>query len=430
MKLIDAPIFLCWQRDKNKELEAKNRDLDRKLKEEIALREKCEARCLELQKALRESNGDIPAARARSVGQSVDDPKTKPLDKNVANGLNGRDALQPPAGGNSPSQNLKKVKEPLRTGPAGVVPPSLSTNKSLPRDVPAPQRAVPPGPDALPPKGPTPIPVNPTISRPQVSTGPEESKKDEPNSIPGQVSSTSNTAPKMVDTPSMSRVPADCSSLPDAGKAGSSDSVRQGMAWRSDTSQPQPAVHPPTPQHPHQATTRVNPQHAAAAPKAPSLRDFDPLGPSSSSNLGSDVVPVISFPTNMSLGAVPLGSPTPVFQDASGQTYSAAPAPFGEQYNQATFVSENPYMVPITFGLAPSAAEPNGGNFQLDMTNSFQMQPIMLQQPVMLQQVHSGVSQWPAAPPTVNGQQYYQQQMQPPQSHQQGTPADQFDPFR
>ena len=197
-------------------------------------------------------------------------------------------------------------------------------------------------------------------------------------------------------------------------------------------------IPPAAPQTPQQ---RPPPVSRAVPPKGTSLSDFDPLGPSAStSNIEGDIWPVISFPTNVSLESVPISSTASFFQHSGGQAYSTASLP--ERYNQATFVGENPYMVPITFGMTSSDV-----NGQQHITNGFQMQqPFMLQQPIMFQQVQGGVQQWSAPVPqqqtgAANPQQFYQQhqhmlqqqqqqqqQQHPPPQHQ-TVPSNPFDPF-
>ena len=66
------------KRDKNKELEARNKELDRKLREEKVLREKAESRNVDFRRKLKEAKeeggtGGTPATLKFSEDVSIDD---------------------------------------------------------------------------------------------------------------------------------------------------------------------------------------------------------------------------------------------------------------------------------------------------------------------------------------------------------------------
>lgn len=204
------------------------------------------------------------------------------------------------------------------------------------------------------------------------------------------------------DLYSLKRVPTDVSVKSDGPRTPTlSKKTVEAASRQEEVAKLGPPV-PPTSQQVPPAVARPS----SSVSRATTLSSFDPLGPSSSPTLASDVVPVISFPTNVSLGAVPIGSTAQVFQNASGQTYAAPTT--ANQMNSAAFVSENPYVVPIALGMAPQQLGSMIPGSQQNAVNGVQMQqPIMLQQPIMFQQVHhTGVQQWSTAqpPPGPNSQ--------------------------
>lgn len=120
--------------------------------------------------------------------------------------------------------------------------------------------------------------------------------------------------------------------------------------------------------------------------KAHFVSEFDPLRPThavESPNISGGMVPVISFPTQLSLEAVPINATSTIFQNPANSA----------ELDQGTFVSENPFVLPVTLGMAPAVDQSTGNGFQ-QMPNSFQQQSFMVvpqQQPIMFQQV-SGTS--------------------------------------
>ena len=219
-----------------------------------------------------------------------------------------------------------------------------------------------------------------------------------------------------IDLYALKRVPTDSSMKSDTPRTPTLPKKAAEVASRREEVAKLGPPIPPTSQQVPPAVGRP----ASSVSRATTLSSFDPLGPSSSPTLASDVVPVISFPTNMSLEAVPLGSTAQVFQSASGHTL-AAPA-IANEMNPATFVSENPYVVPIALGMAPQQLGSMIPGSQQNVSSGVQMQqPIMLQQPIMFQQVHhTGMQQWSTAQPTAHNS-----HPQPAAVH----PSNPFDPL-
>lgn len=482
-------LFDSSQRDKNKELEAKNKELDRKLKEEVALREKAEARCVEFRKRLRAASGDAnlsnlpeqtgedPAPKTNSLGANgqkdatqigptnngnatITASKALPASKEVkstpaksaASSAGATVDEQEPSSRTPPKQpngqgavgaakvqvgnNAAKTQTPttatkaqpaaatmVKGGEQSSVTKPLTQGKNVSVAVPA----VVPG-NKTPATSPTKSQQHSTLGEGPSSTVTEPQALHGRSNSHESASKVFDSAPKgKVDTPAKMEIP----------RPSTVTASKSAPAQRA----PMPSSAPQTPQQSRPPVSRpvVSAQNTPIpASRGTSLNDFDPLGPNaSSSNLENGVWPVISFPTNVSLGAVPLGSAASFFQNHGGQAYQAtAPAP--EQYNQAAFMNENHYVVPIAFGMTSS----DMGGGQQHLANGFQMhQPLTLQQPIMLQQVQGGVQQWSAHMqqhqiPT-NTQPYYpqqgipqqQQHVQQPPLQPQPVPSNPFDPF-
>ena len=130
----------------------------------------------------------------------------------------------------------------------------------------------------------------------------------------------------------------------------------------------------------------ANPNLGSGVRSVP-ISEFDPLRQTQSteSNVAGEMVPVFSIPTQLSLGGVPINAP--IFQNSAPSNGSLS-----SQVDQSAFVSENPYLVPVTLGMAPTLAQNTGDGVQ-QTQNDFQgmgQQSFMVfpqQQPIMFQQV-------------------------------------------
>lgn len=130
----------------------------------------------------------------------------------------------------------------------------------------------------------------------------------------------------------------------------------------------------------------ANPSLGSGVRSVP-ISEFDPLRQTQSteSNVAGEMVPVFSIPTQLSLGGVPINAP--IFQNSAPSNGSLS-----SQVDQSAFVSENPYLVPVTLGMAPTIAQNTGDGVQ-QTQNDFQgmgQQSFMVfpqQQPIMFQQV-------------------------------------------
>jgi hypothetical protein len=448
------------QRDKNKELEAKNRELDRKLKEETVLREKAEARCVEFRKKLRTLTSDASATtqeqasgaqitRKDSVGPNgvASNEKKKGVAANGTGAKSGADNVpaKPKSPPNSTAQSNVGIGATANKPPAkqstnvSAAKPQLASNNGAKLQLPSSAgrsqstgtitkakvgdqtiatKSVPAGNSdcvASTPAG-SKAGASPTKATPapnQRGTIQSDAAASRADPQTKHVRSGSNeSAPKEVDTSSKPK--SDAQTKPSNPVP---PNVSKGKITQAQRRPDNISVQPTPPSTPQQRPPPVSRARTVPHPRAASLNDFDPLGPNATSNMEGDVVPIISFPTNISLGAVPTGSTASYYQHSNGQTYSPTGAAVPEQFDQV--------VVPITtFGMATS--DPGGS--QQYITNSFQMQqPFMLQQPIMFQQVQGGVHQWAPtfdqqAP--ANSQQFYQQQgyahqLQQQQQHQQ-----------
>lgn len=125
-----------FQRDKNKELEAKNRELERKLKEEVALREKAEARCMEFRKKLRALTNESTGSQTKTStpGSSPADqkdasPKQGPARPIEMSGRHDGDETKPAPKSITGTPVAKDATEAVGIG---IIPPSSKQQKLPP----------------------------------------------------------------------------------------------------------------------------------------------------------------------------------------------------------------------------------------------------------------------------------------------------------
>jgi hypothetical protein len=198
---------------------------------------------------------------------------------------------------------------------------------------------------------------------------------------------------------------------------GTTAQLRKNDSTTSTTMMAQPAEHSVR----YTPTPYQNGGHVSN--KVLCVDDFDPMRQTEPDSISGDVVPVFSFPM---MNAAPT-----IFQNAGDPTFQSNNAPLSAQFDQSAFMSENPFVVPITL------QQPSVGNGY-----GLQQQSIMVlpqQQPIMVQQVRNVIagqfSQAMPNPQTSFSQNYTTNganpQMQYTQSQQQGVfhSADSFDPL-
>jgi hypothetical protein len=429
-------------RDKNKELEAKNRELDRKLREEKGLREKVEARNADLRKKLREAKGepprppdkastlndnDAPRLCAEAV-TSVDKGKqgiggpnetylatstpsstpTKPVQSSAAkpstlaspsvhsitsdetkkagslsNKLKAQEQVKIFERGNIPilhDDGIGKAKAFLPDGVQKNTASETQPSKSTPQSVTTTGTGSAPPPKALAPSQGKVVPMKlqnmPTKANPvhgqtnEVKEGNDQSSGIN-HTVNGNDIEGENKALKETNTTKPNPLAAQSTAIHTANVTSLSGSTPVAPAVQ----QPQNELH----QVPTHRSTR-------------SLHDFDPLSSHNHHSSSSDtMLPVVSLPTSYSLGAVPINS--------------------GHSDVNGTFMSPNPFMVPVAFEMgAPAAAAPpslghdshphhvaNGHTVMATGFQGFQQQQqfmvVSQQQPVMFQQIGNDIHQ-------------------------------------
>jgi hypothetical protein len=335
------------------------------LKEEKALREKAEARSIELRKKMREAKVSIGAPAQKTSEHATEDG----------------------AGPRTNATVLTKADDPSTAGSKQDIKPSSSTSSGIPNT-------------AAPTTIPAPGNVNKTGQIP-VSNGGMKNTLPPTNGVPSTTPMKSNVAPTRTTSKgieetnewharSSSLGPESYSFLPSF----SGDSINSSPANMNAAGIQQQNV--PIPANVTRAASVTGQPGMQFSPKIPS-KEFDPLrrAQSTPSGFASDVFPVISIPTQVSLVN---GIPT-VFQDVGDPAaFSASNGSLSTHYDQNTFMSEN-NLVSKTSGVdQPNVGsgflEPSIGNGIHGVQHpSFMVFP--QQQSIMLQQVAGGVQQVP-----------------------------------
>jgi hypothetical protein len=229
-----------------------------------------------------------------------------------------------------------------------------------------------------------------------------------------QIEVKSEVSPKIdvkLDVPSKNEVPPPYGIAPPRVPEGSH------VKKRNDTGSTY--ANTPLPQQRPPPIVRASSTPPPPAKASTSLDGFDPLRPRATSNMESEVFPAISFPTNVSVGTVPVVTTSSLYyQHQSGNgAYSTPPGPAdGDNHNG----------LPITFGMSAADA----ANTQQPIANGFQMQqPYAHHQPIMLQQGHGDMQHWAVQQPPST--QYYQPTQEQQQHHLPPSvpPSNPFDPF-
>lgn len=465
----------------------KTRELDRKLKEEIALREKAEARCVEFRKKLRALSGDSNASPQEQVTASHRENNTdaKPLcppnDNTVDQDYNNsqsQDEVTPSGASKVLSNDVVSSfgAVPTKDGKLAYPPykPNVSTvgetsNSSSASNDPQPVNSVPKGH----PVGPSamlkvasqtsackPFPlvgdkpptvtnsVASVVSPTRAASGPG---MDQRSTIQSDATSINNLEPRVMHGRSLSNesvhmelegniqaktdnmVKIDISMPPNRTRTTTGAAPRRPDPSSVPQHQVKQATPPQTPQQRPLPVSRAvtappTPAPAPAHSRGASLCDFDPLHPTPTPIVESNIWPVISFPSNLSFGTVPVSATGAYLNSSNLQTYTPTEALTQDQFNQGATIADTPYMVPIAFGIAASDQTAT----QQQVASSFQMhQPLVLQQPIMFQSVQGGGQQW-IATPQQNAQtssQHYFQQPGFVQQQQMPPPSNPFDPF-
>eukprot|EP00980_Cylindrotheca_fusiformis_P009354 scaffold2047_cov129-Cylindrotheca_fusiformis.AAC.33 len=386
-------------RDKNKELEAKNRELEKRLKEERILREKAETRNIDLRKKMTQAK----AQTQKPVEQASEE-------------------------GNSPQIN--GIAAPTKSDEADAKNPSSTPNMA--------SSATPAG--NMPP---------PAAGKPQIN-GQTKPNGGTMSSLPQANGGATATQKKTIPPPPKGTPTQDEANGWHARSNSlgfENDYFQQYIPGDSINSSPA-KMNGPGFQQRNPSISRTTSVGSQPPQKIPSMDDFDPLRrpQSTASNIPSDLVPVISIPTQVSLVN---GSPT-MFQNMGDQpafaTYNDSMCP---QFDQNTYVSENNYVFPLTVGMTHPMEQQNVGNGLHDASvgssmHGMQQPSIMVvpqQQHIMVHQVGGEVQQVPElvtgefAQGMANNQvfpPYGNPMVQMPQPQHQGyvpTP-DSFDPLK
>ena len=334
-----------FQRDKNKELEAKNRDLEKKVRDEKSFREKAETRIADLKQKLKdvksESAATVPSASITKVPEDI------PVQDHE--GLRTR----------SGSFSMEKPKNVTRSSTGSV----LKTDASKPSvAAPLPKIATT---TSTPTKG-----VQATTGRPngnqsqtgiaspsasahsfssdatkRAGTSPQLSAKQSEDSMigtmkPQKLDHDNNNDGKEKDTGVPSKH-TDNSSLPNSSTVSPSPkptTYNQTMVTEAPASAS--AAHPSIPslQHTGDSTQNGKPGHRHTH----SLNDFDPFRADAHLNSESNLQQALFFPASMSLSTLPAYT-----APETGST-TVASSEF-----DGTFMSSNPFVVPVTFGMTP-----------------------------------------------------------------------------
>lgn len=384
------------------------------MKEEKALREKAEARSIELRKKMREAK-----VRVGAPAQNTSEHATE-------------DGAGPRANATVPT----KADDPSTAGSKQDIKPSSSTSSGNPNT-------------AAPATIPAPGKVKKTGQIP-VSNGGMKNTIPPTNGVPSRTPKKSNVAPMRT---SSTRTTSKGRDEPNGWHARSSSLGHESYSFlpsvSGDTIKSSPAkmnaagIQQRNVRGVTRATSVTGQPGMQASPKIPS-KEFDRLrrAQSTPSGFASELFPVISIPTQVSLVN---GTPT-VFQDVGDPAiFSASNGSLSTQFDQNTFMSENNFV-----SMTSAVDQPNVGNGLLEPSigngiHGLQQPSFMVfpqQQPIMLQQVASGVQQEPnliagqISQTLTNNQgsfpHYTNPMMQQPQYQQQGCfhSSDSFDPLK
>lgn len=374
--------LILLQRDKNKELEARNKELERKLREEKVLREKADARIIDLRKKLHEVQGEVNLAKETSLDET---------------GFRGPRAEPSVEKGNAGSYPVEEVKPstPITT-PITPRPAVRTSSDSVPS--PANQNSQ---------------TISSEVAKVTASTKIQHGVSA--TSMGGLVAPGANIVTQVVEQiekrePTM----AQSIRLPGSG---------------TETTVVLNASNPPTPANPKAHPQRVNDRQLPPVPVAPvpplrqaakgasnghkhtqSMNDFDPLRNTVTTEMylkNDTMVPVVSIPTSVTLEANPINT-APSFGSV----------PLVAEVDES-FKSQNHFIIPAAFGATPAVTESSVGSEQhsssfamgqTSMVNGFhglqqQQQQFIAaqQQPIMFQHVAGGIQPFSSSGQWVQG---------------------------
>ena len=364
------------------------RELELKVKEEKALREKAEARNIELRKRIR----DNAKGEVKQLDQQFEDGKNgrskeaSATEKQVIADVASDKKINGVSGSKKTPSTVQGNPQALSASGGASV--SSSSEKGR---APSQQKA-----GSLPPKSAAPPLPTKSHSRPTAAAA--------TSSGDNQGKNATNVASGGKHTRSHSYHPDSRSVLHvrtpggETGQTTPSKGSSTPNTWPNENPG-QSAPSRPPPVYPNPVSGG---QNGSNAPKLQCVSDFDPLKPNMTpsvppTNHQAEVMPVISLST---LEAVP-------FNPASA--YTNAGTNLTAQLNPGPFLSEtNQYVVPITLGMAPATAvgpAMNGDIHRSPNPHGFHEQPIMVlpqQQPIMFQQfggMHQVPNMIPTGPP-------------------------------
>lgn len=316
------------QRDKNKDLEAKNRDLETKLREEQALREKTEIRNMDLRKKLREAKDEIKTAKlvgkvsqeenesSRKMSDSVAEKLTNPnLDgKEVKQSSNGMTPQKGKPIGNPGTVTGASPKRHAATGEGTLTSGSSHGHNNVSQLV-------------LPPATPKAksLNTNSSLNHPKIDLN----LKEQPEMKNG-----TDGAGRLNRSRSLVKETEPRSRTSSGASRNVKEKPEQVLHKRNEsmsTITTPPLIPPLRP--------NANGMKASGHRQTQSLHDFDPL---------KSTVPVISFPTTLSLETLPIKTP-------SASENVALPHDL-----RNTYVGQNSLVMPLSFGMAPTTVRTDG----------------------------------------------------------------------
>ncbi|CAJ1917733.1 unnamed protein product [Cylindrotheca closterium] len=374
---------LKLMRDKNKALEAKNRDLDKSLKEEKGLREKAEARNIELRKKMREANIMPGTNGQKPLDQTVDSSATSASAKTKADGVAITKAKAPKAavaatGPKAPTASEAIASSNPKRDPTAAPPAAIAEKKCQPQPPVGENKVDRPATNGVS------IPATQNPASSTISLGREQGKEQFKRAVANGWHARSNSLGNAGDA-FLQQVTADFGNTsPAKPKGGAQHLSRMESVGAVNGAAPTPIPAAAKPV-------------ARGALKPPCVKAFDPLHQNQpATNITGDMVPVM-IPTQVSL----VNADSPVFQDPHDPAaYQQRTTGLQQQYEQNQFVQENNIVVPITFGMASTMDQANMENgmqhqdINQDLRN-LQQQFMVLpqQQPIMVHQVPGGVQQ-------------------------------------
>jgi hypothetical protein len=318
-------------------LEAKNRELDTKLREEQALREKAEMRNMDLRKKLREAKDEIKTSKQiGKKSREENDGSRKNTDsvseKHGNQKIDSKEA-KPPTAGKTPLKGKTASNPCTITGAspkkhASASDITLMTGSSHSHNI-ASQLASTP----LTPKSKGSI-TNPSTNLPIYDLKPKEKS---------EVTNGTDGASRLIRSRSLVKEtePRIRGSTVEGSVASRSVKEKSEVSHRRVESMSTIATPPLMP--PLRSQSHANGPKPSGHKHTRSLHDFDPL---------KSTVPVISFPTPLSLEALPI------------KTSSTSESVSLSHDLSNTYMSQNSLVMPVSFGMTPTAVRTTEGGIE------------------------------------------------------------------